>query len=170
MTEKSATDTMSNLAAAFAGESQANRMYLAFAAAAEEEGLPLVAKRFRVAAASETVHAINHFKTMGKVGSAAENLKEAMSGENYEHVTMYPEFMQQAEAEANEDARFSFYAANTAEQFHEKMFAEAFENLDAVPDKKFFVCEVCGMTYENDTPDKCVVCSAPKSRIPEFVA
>ena len=92
-----------------------------------------------------------------------------MSGENYEHETMYPAFMKQAVAEDNEDARFAFYAANEAEKFHEKMFTEALQNLDAVPDKKFFVCEVCGMTYENETPDKCVVCSTPKARIAEFV-
>jgi rubrerythrin len=161
--------TMANLADAFAGESQANRMYLAFAAKAEEDGYPLAAKRFRVAAASETVHALNHFKNMGKVGSTADNLKAAMSGENYEHETMYPEFMATAKAEGNEDARFSFYAANTAEKFHEAMFTEALENLANVPDKKFFVCQECGMTYENEAPELCVVCSFPRSQILEFV-
>lgn len=169
MAEMTGTDTSSNLKAAFAGESQANRTYLAFAQAAEEEGYPLVAKRFRVAAASETVHALNHFKTMGNVRSTAENLKEAIGGENYEHITMYPDFMATADDEGNEDAKWTFNAANTAEKFHEKMFAEALEDLDSVSDKKFFVCEVCGMTYEDEVPDKCVVCASPKSRIPEFV-
>ncbi len=169
MAEMTGTDTNSNLKAAFAGESQANRSYLAYAEAAEEEGYPLVAKRFRVAAASETVHALNHFKTMGKVGSTAENLQDAIGGENYEHTTMYPDFMAIAEDEGNEDARWTFNAANTAEQFHEKMFTEALDNMDSLPDKTFFVCQVCGMTYEDEAPDKCVVCAAPKSRIPEFV-
>lgn len=160
-------DSMSNLAAAFAGESQANRRYLAYAKKAEEEGYPLVARRFRVAAASETVHALNHLKTMGEVKTTGENLQGAMGGENYEHITMYPEFIQIAESEGDEDAKFSFHAANEAEKFHEKMFAEAFANLTAVPAKTFYVCQVCGMTYEDGVPDACVVCSAPKSKITE---
>lgn len=162
-------DTMSNLGDAFAGESQANRKYLAFAAAAEAEGLPQVAKRFRVAAASETVHALEHLKVMGGVKDTASNLEAAMGGENYEHTAMYPDFMEIAVKEGNEDARFSFYAANEAEKFHEKMFKEAAEKLADLPESRFFVCQVCGMTYEHDTPDACVVCSAPKDRIVEFV-
>ena len=162
-------DSMNNLAAAFAGESQANRRYLAYAKKAEDEGYPLVARRFRVAAASETVHAINHLKTMGEVKSTSENLQGAMGGENYEHVTMYPEFIAIAQSEGNEDAEFSFHCANEAEKFHEKMFAEAFADVAKVPAKMFYVCEVCGMTYEDGVPDTCVVCGSPKSRITEVV-
>ena len=162
-------DTMSNLGAAFAGESQANRRYLAYAKKAEEEGYPEVARRFRVAAASETVHAHAHLKVMGELKSTAENLQASVGGENYEHVTMYPEFMQLAIDEGNEDARFSFYAANEAEKFHEKMFAEALGDLTNTPKKNFFVCEVCGMTYENETPNAGVGCSAPKYRIHEVL-
>ncbi len=162
-------DSMSNLAAAFAGESQANRRYLAYAQKAEDEGYPLVARRFRVAAASETVHAINHLKTMGEVKSTGENLQGSVGGENYEHVTMYPEFIAIAESEGADDATFSFYAANEAEKFHEKMFAEALADLTKVPDKTFYVCQVCGMTYADGTPDACVVCSSPRSKIIEVV-
>jgi rubrerythrin len=162
-------DSMSNLADAFAGESQANRRYLAFAKKAEDEGYTLVARRFRVAAASETVHAMEHLKTMGGVKSTGENLQGSISGESYEHETMYPEFIEIAKGEGNEDARFAFYAANEAEKFHEKMFAEALADLASVPDKTFYVCQVCGMTYEDGTPDACVVCAAPKSRIIEVV-
>ncbi|MHB8869871.1 MAG: rubrerythrin family protein [Thermoleophilia bacterium] len=162
-------DSMKNLAAAFAGESQANRSYLAFAAAAEAEGLTQVAKRFRVAAASETVHAINHLKTMGGVKDSAGNLAAAIGGENHEHTSMYPEFIEIAVKEGNEDARFAFFAANEAEKVHEKMFAEAAQKLADLPESSWYVCEVCGMTYENEAPDACVVCTAPKARIPEFL-
>lgn len=162
-------DSMSNLAAAFAGESQANRSYLAFAAAADAEGLPQVAKRFRVAAASETVHAINHLKTMGGVKDTAGNLAAAIGGENHEHTAMYPGFIEIAVKEGNEEARFAFYAANEAEKVHEKMFAEAAQKMADLPESRFYVCEVCGMTYENETPDSCVVCTTPKARIHEFV-
>lgn len=161
------SDSMDNLKEAFAGESQANRSYLAFAAKAEEEGYPLVAKRFRVAAASETVHAVNHLKTMGGVNSTAENLEASIGGESYEHTKMYPQFMEEAEKEGNEEAKVSFQAANEAEKFHEAMFREALENKDDVPDKAYFVCQVCGMTYENEPPENCVVCGAPKSKITE---
>lgn len=164
------SDTMKNLADAFAGESQANRSYLAFAKKAEEDGLVQVAKRFRVAAASETVHALNHLKVMGGVNDTAANLVAAMGGENHEHTAMYPGFITQAEAEANDDARFSFHAANEAEKVHEKMFALAAEKMADLPESTFFVCQVCGMTYEHDAPDACVICSAPKSEIHEFVA
>lgn len=164
------SDTMKNLADGFAGESQANRSYLAFAKQAEEEGLIQVAKRFRVAAASETVHALNHLKVMGGIKDTAANLVTAMGGENHEHTSMYPEFIKQAEADRNGDAKFSFWAANEAEKVHEKMFALAGEKMADLPDSTFFVCEECGMTYENEAPNACVVCSAPKSRIHEFVA
>ena len=86
----------SDLKAAFAGESQANRRYLAFAKKAEEEGFPQIAKLFRAVAEAETVHALTHFKTMGGIGSTAENLKVAIAGENYEVNTMYPDFMADA--------------------------------------------------------------------------
>lgn len=161
-------DTMTNLAEAFAGESQANRKYLAFAKKAEEKGLTQVAKRFRVAAASETVHAHEHLKVMGGLGDTAANLAASIGGENHEHTAMYPEFMEIAVKEDNEDARFAFFAANEAEKFHEKMFAEAAGKMADLPESRFFVCQVCGMTYENDTPDACVVCSAPKHRIVEI--
>jgi len=161
------SNSMKNLKEAFAGESQANRSYLAFAAKAEEEGYPLVAKRFRVAAASETVHAINHLKVMGGVKSTAENLDSSISGENYEHTSMYPSFMEEAEKEDEQEAKISFDAANQAEKFHEAMFKEALDNKDDVPDKAYFVCQVCGMSYENEPPEKCVVCRAPRSKITE---
>jgi rubrerythrin len=162
-------ESTSNLKAAFAGESQANRSYLAFSYKAQEEGLPLVAKRFRVAAASETIHALNHLQRMGGVNSTAENLEAAMGGENYEHTSMYPSFSTVAESEGDTAALESFHWANEAEKFHEKMFAEAAADLANVPDKKYFVCQWCGMTYEDDTPDACIVCGHPKEQIKEIV-
>jgi rubrerythrin len=161
--------TLDNLKAAFAGESQANRRYLAFAQVAEEEGLPEVAKRFRVAAASETVHALVHLAVMGEVDTTEANLKAAIEGESHEHQTMYPEFIEQANAEGNAAAVNAFHAANEAEKFHDAMFCEALSNLADVPAKQYFVCEVCGMTYEGEAPGHCVICNAPKGQINEVV-
>ena len=87
------TDTLDKLMAAFAGESQANRKYLAFAKKAEEEGLPQVAKLFRAAAEAETIHAHNHLRVAGKVGMTVANLDEAINGETYEFRQMYPQFI-----------------------------------------------------------------------------
>ena len=91
--------TEKNLKEAFAGESQANRKYLAFAKKADEEGLPQIAKLFRAAAHAETIHAISHFKALGGVKSTKENLMAAIEGETYEFENMYPEFIADAEKE-----------------------------------------------------------------------
>jgi rubrerythrin len=163
------SSTLDNLRAAFAGESQANRRYLAFAEIADEEGLTEVAKRFRVAATSETVHALVHLATMGEVDTTEENLRAAIKGESHEHQIMYPEFIEQANAEGNAAAVNAFHAANEAEKFHDAMFCEALSNLADVPVKQYFVCEVCGMTYENEAPGHCIICNAPKSQIKEVV-
>src|SRR5512136_1134176 len=88
------SNSIDDLKTAFAGESQANRKYLGFAKKADQEGFPQIAKLFRAAAAAETVHANNHFRALDGVKGTSDNLKVAISGENYEWVTMYPEFIQ----------------------------------------------------------------------------
>jgi rubrerythrin len=157
--------TTDNLKAAFAGESQANRSYLAFGKKADEEGFAQVAKLFRAAAAAETVHAHNHFRTLGNIKATAENLKTAISGENHEVVSMYPEFIKQAEAEGDKKALTSFQWAWEVEKTHEKLYQAALDNLGK-PGESFdyWVCLVCGHTHEKGAPDKCPVCGAPASR------
>jgi rubrerythrin len=157
--------TLDNLQAAFAGESQANRMYLAFAKKADDEGYPQAAKLFRAAAAAETVHAHNHFRTMGRVKSTAENLKGAISGEHHEVVSMYPDFLKTAEAEADKAALNTFRWAWEVEKVHEALYQKAADNLGkegATFD--YYVCQVCGYTHEQTAPDKCPVCGAPAAR------
>ena len=110
------SNTVENLEAAFAGESQANRKYLFFAEKADKEGHPQIARLFRAAAESETVHARNHLETMGGIGSTKDNLQEAAKGENYEFTQMYPGFIEQAKVEKNQDAETSFDWANKVEK------------------------------------------------------
>ena len=105
------TKTQDNLNAAFAGKSQANRKYLAFAKQAEAESYPQVAKLFRAAAAAETVHALSHLRTLGDVKTTVENLQVAISGENYEYVSMYPDFIAEPEAAGEKKALGSFHRA-----------------------------------------------------------
>ena len=159
-------NTQENLQAAFAEESQANRRYLFFAEKAKEEGRPCFAKLFRAAAESETVHARNHLKTMGGIGSTRDNLGVAIGGENYEFTKMYPEFIEQAKAEGNEDARISFDWANKVEKIHHSLYQKALGLLDEgqqLKDEPYFVCQGCGYTVGGEAPEKCPICGAPRS-------
>ena len=161
------TKTDQNLKDAFAGESQANRMYLAFAKKADEEGFPQIAKLFRAAAEAETVHALNHLKVMGHVKSTSDNLGTAVSGETYEFKKMYPEFIAEAKKEGNKKAEVSFEFANQVEQIHAAMYQKALDalkNKTQPPKADYWVCPVCGNTFEGSAPDKCPICSTPKEK------
>ena len=156
-----------NLAAAFAGESQANRKYLAFAKKAEEEGYPQIGKLFKAAAAAETVHAHNHLRIMGGINSTKENVKEAIAGETHEFKVMYPEFLEVAAQEGENQASWSFNIANEVEKIHAELYQRAAEALVAGEDMKiedYYVCKVCGNTVEGEPTEKCPICNAgPKA-------
>lgn len=154
--------TEKGLAEAFAGESQANRKYLAFAKKAEEEGYKQVAKLFRAAAEAETVHAHNHLKAMGGIKSTKENLEAAIKGETYEFESMYPPMIADANAEGKEDAKRSFSWANEVEKIHARLYKEALENLGNNKEVDYYVCGLCGNTVEGSAPDKCPICGADK--------
>ena len=163
--------TMDNLAAAFAGESQANRTYLAFAEKSDAEGHPQIAKLFRAAAAAETVHAHAHLRVMGGVKTTEENLKAASSGEAHEFKKMYPGFVAEAEAEGNKGAAISFKNALAVEEIHHNLYNEALGTLQGgsdLPAAPIFVCGVCGNTVLHEAPEKCPICGAPKSRFSEI--
>ena len=156
--------TSDNLAAAFAGESQANRRYTAFARRADEEGLAQVAKLFRAAAAAETVHALNHLRVMDGVGDTRSNLNEAISGETFEYTEMYPGFIKEAEAEGNQGAMITFAGANAVEKIHADLYKKALENLGENEGVDYHVCQICGNTVEGGAPDTCPICQAPKEQ------
>ncbi len=156
--------TQENLENAFAGESMANRKYLAFAKKADDEGLIQVAKLFRAAAAAETVHAHNHLDLMGGVKKTSENLQEAISGETYEFEQMYPEFIEEAQKEGDTEAVWSFDVANKVEKVHAELYKKALENIGNNEEVDYYVCSVCGNTVENEVPDICPICGAPKSK------
>jgi rubrerythrin len=152
-----------NLKEAFAGESQANRKYLAFAKKADQEGYKQAAKMFRAAAEAETVHAHAHFRVLGGVKSTKENLEEAVNGESFEFQKMYPKMIEDAKAEGNKGALMSFDYANQVEKVHANLYQKILDNLGKNEETGYSVCQVCGMTVEGDGPDKCPVCGAPKS-------
>jgi rubrerythrin len=162
--------SVDDLKAAFAGESQANRKYLAFAKKADEEGHIQAAKLFRAAAEAETVHAHNHLKAMDGVASTLDNLKEAMGGETYEFETMYPPMVKDAEADDNKKALRSFTFALEVEKIHAALYKEAIENINKKEEVyDYFVCPVCGFTAPKYAPDKCPVCGAPGTKFTKVV-
>ena len=159
--------TAENLQDAFAGESQANRKYLAFAKKADEDGYPQVAKLFRAAAEAETVHAHAHLRAMGAVKDTAENLQAAIDGEGFEFQEMYPDYLAEAEKEGNQPASHSFKNALSVEEIHHGLYSEALKAVKAgqdLPEKPVFVCAVCGNTVYGEAPDKCPICGAPKAQ------
>jgi rubrerythrin len=144
---------------AFAGESQANHRYLAFAQQAEKEGYHQVAKLFRAAAKAETVHAHAHLRALKGVRSTAENLREAISGETHEFTTIYPAMIGTAVVEGNKEAERSFKYANEVEKVHADLYKKALANLDKPTEVDYYVCSGCGYTCENEPPESCRVCS-----------
>jgi rubrerythrin len=158
---------MENLQEAFAGESQANRKYLAFAKKAEADGYPQVAKLFRAAAEAETVHAHAHLRVMGGIKDTADNLQAAIDGEGFEFQEMYPGYVAEAEAAGNRPAAFSFKNALAVEEIHHGLYSEALEAVQGsndLPAARIFVCEVCGNTVYGQPPDKCPICGVPHTR------
>jgi len=154
--------TENNLKEAFAGESQANRTYLAFAKQADREGYKQAAKLFRAAAEAETVHAHAHLRALGTVGKTAENLKAAVAGETHEFKNMYPGMIEDAKAEGKRAAEQSFTYANAVEKIHAALYQKALDNLDSLPEVDLWVCSVCGNTVEGEPPDECPICRAKK--------
>ena len=158
-----------NLAEAFAGESQANRKYLAFAKKADEEGLAQVARLFRAAAMAETVHAHAHLRVLKGVGATADNLKEAIGGETHEFTDMYPQMIEDAKEEGNNAALMSFMYANAVEKIHAELYQKAADAMADLAETTYFVCDVCGNTVEGEAPDKCPICGVDKSHFMEIV-
>ena len=156
------SETEKNVQAAFAGESQANRKYLAFAKKADDEGYPQAAKLFRAAAEAETVHAHNHLKELSGIKSTKENLEAAISGESYEFQDMYPQMIEDAKAEDNKSALRSFNFANEVEKVHAELYQKALDSLGSNEETDYYVCDICGYTAEGDAPDNCPVCNARK--------
>jgi rubrerythrin len=152
--------TVENLRTAFAGESQANRKYLAYAAKVDKEGYPQIARLFRAAAEAETLHALSHLQSMGGVGSTLDNLKNASAGETYEYTQMYPPMVDQAEQEGHRGKNMLKWA-NAVERVHAELYQQALAALQAGKDlsaMEIYLCPVCGHLEIGAPPAKCPVC------------
>jgi rubrerythrin len=161
--EEDMANSEENLKEAFAGESQANRKYLAFAKKADQEGFAEVAKLFRAAAAAETVHAHNHLRQLGGIRATKDNLEEALGGEVFEFQKMYPAMLTTAQSEGNKGAETSFHYANEVEKVHAALYKKAIDNLGKNAVTEYHVCPVCGNTFEGEPPDVCPICGVKKA-------
>ncbi|MFX1283693.1 MAG: rubrerythrin family protein [Promethearchaeota archaeon] len=156
-----------DLMAAFAGESQANRKYLAYAKKAEKDGFPQIGRLFRAVAHAETIHAHNHLRVYGGIKTTLENIRAAIEGEHYEFTKMYPEFLEDAKEEGRKAAERTFDFANQVEKIHHELYSRALKTVESdndLPEKPMYVCEVCGYTIEDGIPDKCPICGASHER------
>jgi rubrerythrin len=159
--------TEKNLQEAFAGESQANRKYLAFAKKADKDGFSQVAKLFRAVAEAETIHAHSHLRALDGVKDTAENLQGAIAGEKHEFTEMYPGFLKDAEAEGNKRAIISIKHAMATEKVHHDLFEQALAAVAAGKDLEslgIFLCPVCGHVELGEAPDRCPVCNVKKEK------
>jgi rubrerythrin len=164
---KRTVKTKKNLEEAFAGESQANRRYLAYAKRAGDEGYPEIARLFKAIAEAETVHAMNHLRVMGMVDSTKSNIAKAICGEKDEIDKMYPEYIKEAKKEDNNRAKESFSYALAVERIHHRLLKEAGEKAKQGKDlekKELVVCPVCGNTIWDKIPDICPICQTAKEK------
>jgi rubrerythrin len=157
--------TEENLKTAFAGESQANRKYLAFAHKADAEGYNGIAKLFRAAAHAETIHALRELNDLGGVKTTVENIREAIAGETYEYTDMYARFLEEAKSEGVKEAAHTFAWAKAVEEIHARLYQMALAAADRGEDLKIhgaWVCEKCGNIEFGEAPEKCRVCGHPR--------
>lgn len=158
--------TKDNLKEAFAGESQANQKYRAFANAAEKEGFPNIAKLFRTTAEAERLHAEGHLGALDGISSTMANLQAAIEGETYEFTKMYPPMLEQAKAENHKAKRMFGYAVE-AEQIHAQLYALALEAAKHGKDlavTEFYLCPVCGHIEFGQPPENCPICGAKNAK------
>ncbi len=177
--------TAANLRSAFGGESMAHMRYKIWAAKAEKDGFPNVARLFRAISSAEQVHATNHFTELRNeagaflvpsmagfgLGATSENLQGAIEGEMFEITEMYPVYKETAKFQAEQGAEVSFHYALSAEKIHAAMYKKAKEAVDAGKDVELGpvqICSVCGYTVEGKIPDKCPICGSPGEEFQSF--
>ncbi len=157
--------TKENAMEAFAGESQANRKYSAFAEKAKDEGFTNVAKLFTAASEAEAIHAKRLLKVLGSIGKTEDNLKGSVAGETHEYTEMYPGFVKEGDAEKQSDAVLAFTYAMKAEEVHANLYKEALKAISGGHDlsgQKVLLCPICGNIFRGEPPERCPICSAFK--------
>ena len=163
--------TIENAKEAFAGESQANRKYLAFSEKAAEEGFKNIATLYKAASEAEAIHAKKLLKVLAAIEPTSKNLEVSIAGETHEFTHMYPDFVKVAEAEGRSDALLAFTHAMKAEQVHANLYKKALDAVKAGHDlgrENIFLCPVCGNIEIGKAPDKCPICGVFKKQFREI--
>ena len=167
--ELKGTKTEANLAAAFAGESQARNKYTYFASVAKKEGYEQIAAIFEQTANNEKEHAKMWFKELKGIGTTAENLLAAAEGENYEWTDMYDTFAREAEEEGFTALAWKFRAVAAIEKSHEERYRALLSNVEMQKvfekaEETMWECRNCGhLVIGKKAPEMCPVCAHPKS-------
>ena len=144
---------------AFAAESKAYARNMAFARQADSEGLPGVARLFRVVADAERVHAGEYLKYLeGVIGTTEENLRTAFENETKANTESYTPLIKEAIARKREDVSWSFIRARDVEGRHAKLYKAALAAMTVDRQVDYHVCQVCGYVFEDALPEKCPVC------------
>jgi len=171
MAELKGSKTEQNLAAAFAGESQAHVKYQYFASKAEKDGYQQIGAIFRETALNEKEHAKIWFKFLhnNSVPGTAENLKDAANGENFEWTDMYAGFAKTAKEEGFAEIAALFEAVGKIEKEHEERYRKLLANIEgglvfSRDGDKIWQCANCGhIAIGKNAPDMCPVCKHPKA-------
>ena len=164
------TKTEANLAAAFAGESQARNKYTYFASKAKKDGYEQIAALFLETANNEKEHAKIWFKLLHDgIGDTAANLEDAAAGENYEWTDMYATFAKEAREEGFDHIAFLFEEVGKIEKEHEERYRKLLKNIEEgrvfeKDGKVYWQCANCGHIHEGlEAPEVCPVCSHPRA-------
>jgi len=159
---RSRMTTQKNAMEAFAGESQANRKYLAFSEKAVVEGFTNIATLFKAASEAEAIHAKKLLNVVDGIQATEKNVEGAIAGETHEYTSMYPTFIKEAESEKKSEALLAFTYAMKAEEVHAGLYRKALAAIQAGHDlgrEKVFLCPVCGNIVIGKAPEKCPICS-----------
>ena len=167
--ELKGTKTAANLAAAFAGESQARNKYTYFASVAKKEGYEQIAAIFEATANNEKEHAKMWLRELGGIGNTAENLLAAAEGENYEWTDMYETFAREAEEEGFTALAWRFRAVAAIEKAHEERYRALLSNVEMQKvfekaEETMWECRNCGhLVMGKKAPQTCPTCLHPQS-------
>ncbi len=157
--------TEKNLAYAFAAESKAAARNAAFAAKADREDLPQMAKLFRAVSEAESIHARRFLLMMrGKIGSTEENLETAFENEIKANAEEYPKLIKDATDENQERAVKAFSQSRDVETGHAELYKKALNNMIGGRETDYHVCDICGYISEDNAPDNCPICGAVKGK------
>ncbi len=163
--------TEKTLQEAFAGESQANTKYQLYAEMAHSDGFENIARLFEAVAYAERVHARNHLRALGKKMSSADNLQDAIDGENFEVQEMYQAYLAVAKLQEEKAAVTSHSYALEAEKIHAEKYANALKALQGGRDidmNEIYICPTCGYTVEDQAPERCPVCGVSGAKFRQF--